>query len=164
MDVPTETLTANTVYEMDLEGTTDHPFHMHAYPVQVVTPGGCGNDFVEGEFYDTISGNIPVCTVRFNTSYFGGKIMIHCHVLRHEDKGVMGWFDVTGGWTPSNPNDGNIFNCAPTCTATSCSVCNNGVCYGGSGRFLEEDVGVIQNIGDLSMTTSNLSDQAESNS
>ena len=28
---------------------------------------------------------------------FGGSVMMHCHVLNHEDNGSMGWMDVTGG-------------------------------------------------------------------
>ena len=66
--------------------------------MQVVTPGGCGDGFLEHEFYDTISA--PPCKVRFRTSDFGQRLVIHCHVMFHSDIGSMAWFDVKGKGMP----------------------------------------------------------------
>jgi hypothetical protein len=52
--------------------------------MQIVTPGGCGNDYREGEFYDTISAE--PCKVRFRTSDFGQRLVVHCHVMLHSGK------------------------------------------------------------------------------
>ncbi len=58
--------------------------------------------FEDGEFYDVVSEN---CQVRFDlntatTTPYDGRTIMHCHILRHEDTGVMGWLDVMGGEAP----------------------------------------------------------------
>lgn len=72
--------------------------------MQVVSPGGCGYMFEEGEWYDTISKPKDMddepCVVRFRTSDFGGRLVMHCHILGHQDSGMMGWVDIVGGPEP----------------------------------------------------------------
>jgi hypothetical protein len=99
--VPIETIAYDQVHEWTLQQTWFHPFHMHLYHMQIVTPGGCGDGHEEGEFYDTISadGN---CTVRFRTADIGQRCVLHCHVLFHEDSGSMSWVNVTGEGMPMN--------------------------------------------------------------
>jgi FtsP/CotA-like multicopper oxidase with cupredoxin domain len=83
-------LTPN-VYEWSL-GANNHPFHLHIYHQQV--QGACsGGAFEDGEFYDTISGS---CDIRFDTrpeytTSYNGITIMHCHILKHEDQGAMGW-------------------------------------------------------------------------
>ena len=79
----------NSVQEWTLKNTGNHPLHLHLYHMQVVTPGGCGNH-EEGQFYDTISYLDP-CKVRFKTADFGERLIFHCHILIHEDEGMMNW-------------------------------------------------------------------------
>ena len=82
------------VYEMQLRDTNRHPFHLHLYHMQIITPGGCGSH-IEGEFYDTISGaRDEICTVRFRTVDIGQKMVMHCHELEHEDNGSINYLDV----------------------------------------------------------------------
>lgn len=84
------------VYEMQLGDSGKHPFHLHLYHMQIVTPGGCG-DHVEGEHYDTISApRGESCTVRFRTADFGQKMVMHCHKLEHEDDGAIDFLNVVG--------------------------------------------------------------------
>lgn len=97
-DVPLQSLAFNKVYQFDLPDTQRHPFHIHLYHMQVMTPNGCGSGYVEGEFYDTISAG--PCTVRFRTSDFGQRLVVHCHVMLHSDLGSMAWFDVKGDGMP----------------------------------------------------------------
>jgi suppressor of ftsI len=67
--------------------------------------GGAANadpGFEDGEFYDVINSD---CQIRFDlnpatTTTFEGRTIMHCHILRHEDQGVMGWLDVVGGEGP----------------------------------------------------------------
>ena len=59
----------------------------------IVEPGGCGAH-EEGEFYDTLSSGS--CKVRFKTADFGQRMVMHCHVLSHEDNGAMTWMNVVG--------------------------------------------------------------------
>eukprot|EP00544_Gedaniella_sp_CCMP2646_P008030 CAMPEP_0202488006 /NCGR_PEP_ID=MMETSP1361-20130828/6170_1 /ASSEMBLY_ACC=CAM_ASM_000849 /TAXON_ID=210615 /ORGANISM="Staurosira complex sp., Strain CCMP2646" /LENGTH=904 /DNA_ID=CAMNT_0049117497 /DNA_START=21 /DNA_END=2731 /DNA_ORIENTATION=+ len=99
--VPIETIAYDQVHEWTLQQTWFHPFHMHLYHMQIVTPGGCGDGHEEGEFYDTISAN-GNCTVRFRTADIGQRCVLHCHVLFHEDSGSMSWVNVTGEGMPIN--------------------------------------------------------------
>jgi len=111
---PITTLTYNRVYEMRVITNNNHPIHLHVYPMQIigvwstntnsVTPGDCGN-YKQGEFYDSIMDS-RICVVRFRTIDFGGKVVLHCHLLRHEDAGAMAWISVTGGGAtiPSTPS------------------------------------------------------------
>ncbi len=99
VDVPTFTLNADAVQEWTLSGAANHPFHLHVYHVQTF---GCGGDFEDGEYYDTVASD---CTVRFDLdtatgSPYAGRTMMHCHILGHEDRGAMGWVDVIGGTPP----------------------------------------------------------------
>ncbi|MFH0241266.1 multicopper oxidase family protein [Streptomyces sp. HK10] len=68
----------------------DHPFHLHVWPVQVVRRGGRR---VPGEplWRDVVG--IPArgeVTVRVAFDDFGGRTVYHCHILDHEDRGMMG--------------------------------------------------------------------------
>jgi suppressor of ftsI len=108
IDVPTFTLPASDIQEWDIKGASRHPFHLHVYHMQV--QGNCG-DYEDGEYYDVIAGN---CKIRFNldpgtSSVFDGRTIMHCHILEHEDMGVMGWADVVGGEVaPFYPDDDNF--------------------------------------------------------
>ena len=96
--VPLRTIKYGEVHEWNLTRTASHPFHLHLYHVMVVQPGGCGEMHEEGEFYDSISGaEYEECRVRFLAADVGQRCVLHCHVLRHEDNGAMGWVDVVGG-------------------------------------------------------------------
>ncbi len=38
--------------------SNNHPFHLNIFPFQIVQPGGCANQFEEGEFYDTLIADV----------------------------------------------------------------------------------------------------------
>ncbi|HSG16383.1 MAG TPA: multicopper oxidase domain-containing protein, partial [Anaerolineae bacterium] len=99
-DTPAFTLNADAVQEWSIKGAVNHPFHLHVYHFQALS--GCGGDFEEGEYYDTVAGN---CSVRFDlnaatSSPYEGRTIMHCHILTHEDEGAMTWMDVVGGGAP----------------------------------------------------------------
>jgi FtsP/CotA-like multicopper oxidase with cupredoxin domain len=98
--VPLANLNYDQVQEFTIYDSGPHPFHMHLYHMQIVSPEGCGN-FDYGEWYDTISTPGP-CLVRFKTADIGQRFVMHCHIIEHSDMGSMGWMDVIGG--PSQPN------------------------------------------------------------
>jgi FtsP/CotA-like multicopper oxidase with cupredoxin domain len=76
-----------------LRNTKSHPFHLHLYHQQIV--GGCGDAHVDGEYFDTIAATDgSECLVRFVTRTHAARVMMHCHVLAHEDAGAMGWIHV----------------------------------------------------------------------
>lgn len=67
----------------------DHPFHLHGFHFQVVDRNGVPAPY--RSWKDTV--NVPRHeTVRFIVQFDGyaGKWMFHCHILDHEDMGMMG--------------------------------------------------------------------------
>jgi len=114
-------LTFNGVYELRIFSFNAHPVHLHVYPMQMIgiwdtntkrlIPGDCGT-YKVGEFYDTVMAS-QHCVVRFRAIDFGGKVVVHCHRLSHEDAGAMAWINVTG--------DPNAIPQTPQLTAVPCT-------------------------------------------
>jgi FtsP/CotA-like multicopper oxidase with cupredoxin domain len=85
----------NAVEEWTLVNTsgTGHPFHIHINPFQVVAINGV--PLAEPEWHDTI--NIPkkgpggngTVTIRHRFVDYTGLFVLHCHILVHEDIGMM---------------------------------------------------------------------------
>jgi len=66
----------------------DHPFHLHVWPFQVLDDGS-GRP-VTG-WKDTV--NVPAgrtVRARVRFSDYAGRSVYHCHILDHEDQGMMG--------------------------------------------------------------------------
>ncbi len=71
-----------------------HPFHVHGTQFQVVARNGRTPPPGELGFKDTVfvdEGEEVVIRVRFTHP---GVFMYHCHILEHEDNGMMGQFSV----------------------------------------------------------------------
>lgn len=71
----------------------DHPFHLHGFQFQVLDRNGVPEPF--RSWKDVV--NIPKHeAVRFIVRYadFPGKWMFHCHILAHEDQGMMAVLEV----------------------------------------------------------------------
>lgn len=67
----------------------DHPFHLHAWPFRVVDRTA-GPPDVPG-WKDTV--NVPAgatVTIRVPFADITGRTVYHCHILDHEDQGMMG--------------------------------------------------------------------------
>lgn len=74
--------------------TDGHPFHVHGTQFQVITRNGRTPPLQEQGFKDTVFvavGEEVVIRVRFTHP---GVFMYHCHILEHEDNGMMGQFSV----------------------------------------------------------------------
>ncbi len=72
----------------------DHPFHLHGFQFQVLDRNGVPEPY--RSWKDVV--NVPAHeTVRFIVRYddYPGKWMFHCHILDHEDHGMMGVLEVT---------------------------------------------------------------------
>ena len=82
----------------DLVNTTfmDHPIHIHGTQFQVVarTVGGLAAPVSYPAWLDTV--NVPAGeTITIKTRQtLPGKRMFHCHILPHEDAGMMAVLDV----------------------------------------------------------------------
>jgi len=67
----------------------DHPFHLHVWPMQVLELDG--RAVGDPLWLDVV--NVPAggqVTVRVPFQDFGGRTVYHCHILDHEDRGMMG--------------------------------------------------------------------------
>ena len=75
-------------------GMTAHPFHIHVNNFQVIERNGQPEPF--RAWKDTVNLN-PGDMVRLRTRYedFAGKTVFHCHILGHEDTGMMGILAIT---------------------------------------------------------------------
>jgi FtsP/CotA-like multicopper oxidase with cupredoxin domain len=72
----------------------DHPFHLHVWPFQVIARSD-GAPITPG-WKDTV--NLPAgesVTVRIPLTGISGRTVYHCHILDHEDLGMMGVIKVT---------------------------------------------------------------------
>lgn len=83
-------LRAGTVQEWRISNPTplDHPFHLHVWPMQVIDDGGGRPE--APQWRDVV--NVPsggAVTVRFRAD-IPGRTVYHCHILDHEDAGMMG--------------------------------------------------------------------------
>jgi FtsP/CotA-like multicopper oxidase with cupredoxin domain len=71
----------------------DHPFHLHGFHFQVLDRDGVPEPF--RGWKDT--GNVPKhSSMRIAVHFddYPGKWMFHCHILDHEDDGMMGVLEV----------------------------------------------------------------------
>jgi len=90
-----------------------HPFHIHALQWQIIDRNGVAATGADLGWVDTILVN-PGETVRIIGQFEEintGDYMFHCHILEHEDSGMMGFFRVleAGETTPdSNVRDPNF--------------------------------------------------------
>ena len=80
-----------------------HPFHIHGVPFLILDRNGSPVDASESGWKDVVM-IPPMNTIRFITrfdDYSDDNIpyMYHCHMLAHEDDGMMGQFLVRGGTT-----------------------------------------------------------------
>jgi bilirubin oxidase len=86
-------LGATEIWELENPLGMDHPFHLHGFPFQVLDRNGVPEPFPAWK--DTV--NVPKGeSVRFIVRYddYPGKWMFHCHILDHEDHGMMGLLEV----------------------------------------------------------------------
>lgn len=89
------TVAAGSVEEWTLTNPSpmDHPFHLHVWRMQVVEEGG--RPLEQPEWRDVV--NVPAqgrVKVRVAFNDFAGRSVYHCHILDHEDLGMMGVIEV----------------------------------------------------------------------
>lgn len=73
-----------------------HPFHVHGVQFEVLSRAGRPPSVRDQGLRDTVLVQEPVeLLVRFDQPSAGSPFMYHCHILEHEDNGMMGQFTVT---------------------------------------------------------------------
>jgi FtsP/CotA-like multicopper oxidase with cupredoxin domain len=77
--------------ESTINGLGVHIFHMHVNPFQIVSINNPGDPvfYQVGDWHDTFHETAGTVRVRFFVDKFTGAAVIHCHVLVHEDLGMM---------------------------------------------------------------------------
>ena len=86
-----QAVATGTVEEWTLANASpmDHPFHLHVWPMQIVAEAG--RPVADLRRRDVV--NVPArseLTIRIAFEKFGGRTVYHCHILDHEDRGMMG--------------------------------------------------------------------------
>jgi FtsP/CotA-like multicopper oxidase with cupredoxin domain len=86
--------TLNTVEEWEFVNSSmmDHPMHIHTNPFQVVDPDGGAARSWKDMVLVRAGDRVRVRTVFRD---FRGTPMYHCHILDHEDLGMMGRLEIT---------------------------------------------------------------------
>jgi len=114
------TLEVGSVYEWSVEFNA-HPLHFHVNPFQITAidgeqkgvSGGTPNYFQVGDWHDTLMLDHGA-TIRMNVDKFTGKMITHCHLISHEDEGMVSIIDVAGA-------EGATFSGARSCYSSSWS-------------------------------------------
>ncbi len=86
-------LEATEIWEIENLVGMDHTFHLHGFQFQLLDRNG--DPEPQPQWKDTI--NVPKFeTARFIVRFdrYRGKWMYHCHILDHEDDGMMGVLEV----------------------------------------------------------------------
>ncbi|MEV7031830.1 multicopper oxidase family protein [Streptomyces sp. NPDC093272] len=90
------TAALDTVEEWTVRNDTDetHSFHIHTNDFQLMSVDGKPHD-PDRAWYDTI--DVPVrgtAVLRVHYADFTGRTVLHCHILNHEDMGMMAVLDI----------------------------------------------------------------------
>ncbi|HEX5069333.1 MAG TPA: multicopper oxidase family protein [Vicinamibacterales bacterium] len=85
----TSRLNTTEIWQIQNVVGMDHPFHLHGFRFQVIDRDGVAEPYPSWK--DSV--NVPKhsqvrVAIRFDD--FPGKWMFHCHILNHEDMGMMG--------------------------------------------------------------------------
>ena len=84
-----------SIVERDIRDSFKHPYHQHVYPVQLISYRGGDGDDVESQYYmpgdwqDVVQLDARDVIVRYHADKHPGLLMLHCHILPHEDRGTM---------------------------------------------------------------------------
>mmetsp|Transcript_1918 Transcript_1918/g.5640 ORF Transcript_1918/g.5640 Transcript_1918/m.5640 type:complete len:593 (-) Transcript_1918:67-1845(-) len=114
------TFPVGSVHELQVTGVGAHPLHLHVVPFQITAMPAAeysGGFFKVGDWHDTLmimemaGGPGGQVTIRQQTDKFTGKMVVHCHILEHEDEGMMGFIDISG-------TEGTIYADAATLDST----------------------------------------------
>ncbi len=80
-------------WEIINTGSMTHPFHVHTNKFQIISQNGQPASYPAWKDVVSVS---PGETVRIRMAFrdYPGKTVYHCHVLDHEDRGMMGTLEI----------------------------------------------------------------------
>jgi FtsP/CotA-like multicopper oxidase with cupredoxin domain len=88
---------ATEIWEISNTSAMAHPFHAHAIQWQILERNGVPASGVDLGWKDTVlvqPNEVVKFIGRFDPVINVGKYMYHCHILEHEEAGMMGIFEV----------------------------------------------------------------------
>jgi hypothetical protein len=79
---------------LSVSGIGNHPYHQHVNHFQITAMSADDPVYFQvGDWGDTIFDGAGSLTLRFYADKFVGRMVVHCHILTHEDQGMMGlWY------------------------------------------------------------------------
>jgi FtsP/CotA-like multicopper oxidase with cupredoxin domain len=94
-NVINETMLLGTAEEWEIssDAIQDHPFHIHVNPFQVLSIDG--TPITPPRWMDTI--NVQAgkrVVIRHRFTVYSGRTVFHCHLIPHEDHGMMALIDI----------------------------------------------------------------------
>jgi FtsP/CotA-like multicopper oxidase with cupredoxin domain len=103
------TMNVVSVNQIDLTGVNAHPFHMHVNSFQLTATPADDQEgyFAAGDWHDVLLLSNNAASVRLQTDVFTGKQVYHCHILEHEDQGMMALGNIVG-------TEGTVYSGAET--------------------------------------------------
>lgn len=129
MDAPPRRMVLDTAEEWILQAATggNHPFHIHVNPFQIISYPS--HPELEGVWKDTLlvvgpvanadGTTTPAEVVKVRTRYerYIGEYVLHCHILDHEDQGMMQAVEVV---LPDEGTSGSPGLCPATPDSFAC--------------------------------------------
>ncbi len=100
MAVIDEVMTLNQIEILDIQNTSnmDHNFHIHGAHFQLLTRNGAAPKAFEAGLKDTVylppNSRVEAIIQFKQATIANAPYMYHCHILEHEDAGMMGQFTV----------------------------------------------------------------------
>jgi FtsP/CotA-like multicopper oxidase with cupredoxin domain len=89
-----------------------HTFHIHQNPFQVISVNGRPVSYVDWQDNVTLAPGDTV-VIRMNPIDFTGKFVFHCHVIFHEDHGMMGTVQVLANPTAAQVQANRVMYLTP---------------------------------------------------
>jgi suppressor of ftsI len=112
------TMKLNSVEEWTLKNPAHgaafewHTFHIHQNSFQIVSINGRPLNYVDWQDNVTLPPNSTV-VILIHPIDFVGKFVFHCHVIFHEDHGMMGVAQVLANPTPAQVNANRVVYMSP---------------------------------------------------
>jgi len=110
-----------SIVERTIDGLDSHPYHQHVYPFQLTDVDDLSSAerkyYKEGDYHDSILfPSAETAVIRYKPISFPGRMAVHCHRLKHADRGMVTAEEVVEGGTCacSSRSGGNGFMRAPS--------------------------------------------------
>ena len=81
------------VWELHNTSDMDHPFHLHSYPFQIIDRNGVPEPYRAWKDVVNLKKN-DLVRIAVPLRDFTGLTVYHCHIVEHEDRGMMGTLEV----------------------------------------------------------------------